>query len=80
MEESRDKEVTHYYVLRIELNGDDVAVAVSCVPDDKGFQMKVLVRSPIPQSELPVVVSDEIKEWIEDVRKDYHQSHLMSLP
>lgn len=80
MEESRDKEVTHYYVLRIELNGDDVAVAVSCVPDDTGFEMKVLVRSPIPQSELPVVVSDEIKEWIEDVRKDYHQSHLMSLP
>jgi hypothetical protein len=80
LEESRDKEVIHYYVLSLELNGESFSAEAVCVPDEKGFELRILVRSRIPKEETPLVVVEEIESWADDVKKDYHQYHLMSFP
>lgn len=80
LEESRDRGVTHYYVLSLELNGELFSAGAVCVPGEKGFELRILVRSRIPKEETPLVVVNEIESWADDVKKDYHQYHLMSLP
>ena len=56
------------------------ALVARCIPSGKGFEMHVLIRSPLPKSELPCEVSDRMEEWVDEVRRDFHQRHLMSLP
>jgi len=70
----------HYYVLQLEEAGVVVEVGVRCQPDDSGFEMSVLVRSPVPKNELPIVVAEKMESWVGEIRKEYHQHHLMSLP
>lgn len=72
--------MTHYYVLSLDLNGESFAAGVVFVPDEKGFEMRIHVISPVPKEKAPLVVVEEIESWVDDVKKEYHQSHLMGLP
>jgi len=72
--------VPRYFILTICSEGMVFAVGAACVADETGFQMKILVRSPMPKNQVPVDILDEIERWLDSVRKDYHQYHLMSLP
>jgi len=63
---------THYYELMVEHIGVRYRIGAACFPvDDKGFEMKVLVRSPVPKVEMPVEVADLWEEWLADVRSDF---------
>ena len=73
-------EMTHYFGLTIELDEMLFVIGAACEPDKNGFEMKILVRSPMPRNQVPMGVLEEIEDWLDDVRRDYHQYHLMSLP
>lgn len=78
--EMRAHAMTRYYVLQLEEAGIRAEVGVRCEPDTDGFEMSVLVRSPVPKNELPIVVAEKMEDWVGVIRKEYHQHHLMSLP
>jgi len=68
------------YVLTTEHAGVKFAAAALCEPTSEGFEMKMLVRSPLPRNQVPIEVVEEIDEWLEEIRRGFHQYHLMCLP
>jgi hypothetical protein len=74
---------THYHCYVIELNGDVYEMGVRCEPaedDPKTIEMGVITRAPVSKEEVPEVVVDEFRDFLEGVRKSYHQKYLMTLP
>jgi hypothetical protein len=68
------------YVLITERDGMKYAAVAVCEPTSEGFEMKMLVRCPLPRNQVPIVVLEEIEEWLEEIRRGFHQYHLMCLP
>ena len=78
-----DRLLTHYHCYVIELNGVLYEMGVACQPnpeDPKIIEFSVLTRTPVPKHEVPEVIVDEFKEWLDGVRRDYHQLYLMNMP
>jgi hypothetical protein len=48
-------------------------MGAACLPteDGKGFEMRVVVRSPVPKQELPVVIEGVWERWLLEVRSEY---------
>jgi len=64
---------THTYGLMVRHEGKQYDMGAACVPTDDGhgFQIKVIVRSPVPKWELPIVVEGVWNRWLMEVRDDY---------
>ena len=63
---------SHYYGLTVDHVGLKYMIGAACVPlDTEGFEIKVLVKSPVPKSEMPVEIAELWQGWLGDVRDDY---------
>lgn len=74
---------THYHCYVITLNDENYEIGIRCSPaedDPKTMEMGIITRAPVPKEEVPEVVIDEFRDFLEGVRQDYHQKYLMTLP
>jgi hypothetical protein len=48
-------------------------MGAACLPteDGQGFEMRVVVRSPVPKKELPATIEGVWGRWLLEVRSDY---------
>tara|TARA_R100001510_G_scaffold40893_1_gene37254 strand:- start:1053 stop:1277 length:225 start_codon:yes stop_codon:yes gene_type:complete len=64
--------IPHRYGLRVNHMGVDYEIGAGCFPcSEDGFEMKVIVKSPVPKKEMPVEVVELWEEWLADVKSDY---------
>ena len=64
---------THTYGIPVKHRGKQYDMGAACLPteDGKGFEMRVVVRSPVPKTELPMVIEGVWERWLLEVRSDY---------
>ena len=63
---------SHYYGLAVVHVGERYMIGAACVPlDTEGFEIKVLVKSPVPKAEMPIEIAELWQGWLKDVRDDY---------
>ena len=64
---------THTYGITVKHRGKRYDMGAACLPteDGQGFEMRVIVRSPVPKKELPVVIEGVWERWLLEVRSDY---------
>lgn len=64
---------THTYGITVKHRGKQYDMGAACLPteDGKGFEMRVVVRSPVPKKNLPVVINKVWERWLLEVRSDY---------
>ena len=62
---------SHYYGLAVVHVGERYMIGAACVLVAEGFEIKVLVKSPVPKSEMPVEIAELWQGWLGDVKDDY---------
>ena len=62
---------SHYYGLEVLHVGERYMIGAACVPVDEGFEIKVLVKSPVPKADMPVEIAELWEGWLGDVKSDY---------
>lgn len=62
---------SHYYGLAVVHVGERYMIGAACVPVADGFEIKVLVKSPVPKEETPAEVAELWQGWLGNVRDDY---------
>lgn len=65
---------SHYYGLTVVHVGVRYMIGAACIPlDEEGFEIKVLVKSPIPKADMPIEIAELWQGWLGDVRDDYFE-------
>ena len=64
---------THRYGITVKHGGKQYDMGAACLPteDGQGFEMRVVVRSPVPKRELPAAIEGVWGRWLLEVRSDY---------
>ena len=63
----------HTYGITVKHRGKQYDMGAAYLPteDGQGFEMRVVVRSPVPKRELPVIIEGVWERWLLEVRSEY---------